>query len=180
MFACEYNSGEGPVRDMVRKTAGLYLLKPEDIQLGFDSAVAKVNEMTDHQITVYKMVEYGEYVWNTWIGRNALFPQEMWSRYNVPGPRTNDHLEEWHNSLKNTIRRRKPHIYTFIEAIKVQQTSTNLVLQQLETGGTVSQKKRVYVNLENKIQQLIGLYNSSQVSPIDFLDRVGQLLKLRA
>ena len=176
----EYNTGEGPVRDMVRRTAGLPLLKPEDIQVGFDSAVAKVSEMAEHQITVHKMVEYCEYVWNTWIGSNALFPQEMWTRYNVPGPRTNNHLEGWHNSLKNTIRRHKPDIYTFIEAIKVQQTSTNLVLQQLETGGTVSQKKRVYVNLENKIQQLVGLYNNNQVSPTDFLDRLGQLFKLRA
>ena len=176
----DYNTGEGPVRDMVRRTAGLPLLKPQDVQVGFESASAIVNEMTEHQIIAHKMNEYCEYVWTTWIGPNALFPQEMWTRYNVPGPRTNNHLEGWHNSLKSAIRRHKPHIYTFIEAIKVEQTSTNLKLQQLQTGGIVSQKKTVYINLENKIQQMIGLYNTNQVSPTDFLDRVGKLLKLRA
>ena len=34
-----------------------------------------------------------------------------------------DDLEGWHNSMKIAIRRHKPHIYTFIQAIRVEQNS---------------------------------------------------------
>ena len=37
------------------------------------------------------------YVQKTWIDENqARFPREIWNRYDMDGPRTNNHLEGFH------------------------------------------------------------------------------------
>ncbi|CAK9292368.1 unnamed protein product [Gordionus sp. m RMFG-2023] len=39
------------------------------------------------------LLRFMEYMDHTWLGETALFPQTIWTRYHVDGPRTNNHLE---------------------------------------------------------------------------------------
>ena len=55
----------------------------------------------------------------TRINRN-LKP-EMWNVFDSNGPRTNNHLESWHNRLNSFLGRRYPNTYQLVEFITKEQ-----------------------------------------------------------
>jgi hypothetical protein len=47
---------------------------------------------------VFDCTKLTDYVTETWI--EGRFSQPTWNHYQTEGPRTNNHLEGWHNKLK--------------------------------------------------------------------------------
>ena len=76
---------------------------------------------------VVKMNEIVDYVSSTWTHpTNARFHYSIWSRYNIDGPRTNNHVEGWHSGLNKTMSKPHPNIWKFIEVIKKEQKANEL------------------------------------------------------
>ena len=69
--------------------------------------------------------------------------------YNTDGPRTNNHLEGWHNRLKQVIGKPHPNIFECVEIFHREQMATELLLMQLSTGAkeprqTLKAKQRYF------------------------------------
>ena len=83
-----------------------------------------------------------DYVFGTWVGPSANFGSEIWSRYNIKGPRTNNHVEGFHSALNKSVHTAHPNIYKFIDIIKGEQRKQELKLMQIATGGRVTAPKK--------------------------------------
>ena len=57
--------------------------------------------------------------------------------YNENGPRTNNHVEGWHNKINCLAGKSHPNIYEIVELFKTEQAATEVSLLQLEAGGVV-------------------------------------------
>ena len=58
--------------------------------------------------------------------------------YNENGPRTNNHVEGWHNKINCLAGKSHPNIYEIVELFKTEQAATEVSLLQLEAGGVVA------------------------------------------
>ena len=88
----------------------------------------------------------------TWL--DGHFAPRTWNYHQHEGPRTNNHLEGWHNHLKRTVRKAHPDLYEFIEIIQREQAATEVTIQQLEGGGRLQAKRRKAVQHEENIKRL--------------------------
>ena len=178
----EYNKNQPQVVKFVRRMAGLPMLKPDDVVPAFHSAILLINNVEEENSERIqdKLNQLKDYMFNTWIKADARFPVCLWTRYEVSGPRTNNHLEGYHSGLKKAIKVAHPNIFVFIEAIKVEQKKNEVKLGQALSGGQVSQPRGNYVRLEKKIQDRIAQYSSGLLTIDNFLDQIGCLFKLQA
>jgi hypothetical protein len=119
-------------------------------------------------------------MWEQWIDPDdARVNRDLWCRYGVKGPRTNNHLEGWHLSMKTKIRIHHPNLYVFIDAIKKEQKVQSVRLGQAEDGGQVNFVRQKVVRCDEKIKKRIAQYTSGERTALDFLDKVGKHLKLK-
>lgn len=100
-----------------------------------------------------------------------------WMTFSL-GPRTNNHLEGWHNSLRKAIGAAHPNVYTFIAAIKKQQQVFSLKLLQLQTNGVVSVQKSTYARVEQKLARAVDDYSSELLTVKGFLDNAGRIIRI--
>ena len=66
---------------------------------------------------------------------NGQFGPHMWNYFVHSGPRTNNHLERWHNKLKRIARKAHPNFYEMLELFQKDQTATEVTILQLQAGG---------------------------------------------
>ena len=208
MICCAYFLLPGKSKDIYVKMLPVLqqrcLLNPEGIQTDFELAAiqaasqlhpnAKIKGCFFHFAILLinniegenseriqdKLNQLKDYMFNTWTKADARFPVCLWTRYEVSGPRTNNHLEGYHSGLKKAIKVAHPNIFVFIEAIKVEQKKNEVKLGQALSGGQVSQPRGNYVRLEKKIQDRIAQYSSGSLTIDNFLDQIGYLFKLQA
>ena len=64
------------------------------------------------------------------------FPPSLWNVYYIDtsSPRTNNHVEGWHNKLKRVARKALPNVYELIEVFQQEQVDTEVAIAQLATG----------------------------------------------
>ena len=67
-----------------------------------------------------------------------------WSVYNEDEPRTNNHVEGWHNKINHLGGKSHPNMYEIVELFKTDQAATEVSLLQLEAGGVVESTRRVF------------------------------------
>ena len=84
--------------------------------------------------------EFIQYFQSTWLDGHVPF--RMWNYFNHHGPRTNNHVEGWHNHLKKLAH---PNLFEFVEVIQKEQAATEVTIEQLSGGGRVRAKKRKVV-----------------------------------
>ncbi|CAD5211690.1 unnamed protein product [Bursaphelenchus okinawaensis] len=104
--------------------------KPEDVEAYYDRLVQhfRVQLGRDAARLMGPMIEYMD---RTWIGprgispgepsRTALFDTDFWNcrQYTVQDlPRTNNHVEAWHNAIQQTIRQHHLTIEVLIKKLK--------------------------------------------------------------
>ena len=99
-----------------------------------------------------KVQSYADYFDETWM--NGQFRPRMWNYYAHSGPRTNNHLEGWHNRMKRIARKAHPNLYEVLELFQREQAATEVTIQQLEAGGIRKAKRRKVVQREEKIKSL--------------------------
>ena len=59
----------------------------------------------------------------------------QWNHYQTEGPRTNNHLEGWHNKLKKRFGIAHPTIYKLIDEFKKEQAVNEVKIEQYSNGG---------------------------------------------
>ena len=71
--------------------------------------------------------------------------------YAFDGPRTNNHLEGWHNRIKLISIRAHPHLW---ELVQKEQASTEVAIEQVAAGRRRRAKRRKVVQHEEQIKRL--------------------------
>ena len=101
-----------------------------------------------------KLENYTKYFDDTWI--DGQFRPRMWNYYNHGGPRTNNHLEGWHNRMKRIARKAHLNLYEVLELFQREQAAGEVMMQQLQSGGVRRKKRRKVEQREEKIKELQG------------------------
>ena len=121
----EYKEDEF-IRRFIQKSAAIAFVPPSFVRVSWNGLKA---EMPDNS----KVQNYADYFDETWI--NGQFRPRMWNYYAHSGPRTNNHLEGWHNRMKRIARKAHPNLYEVLELFQREQAATEVTIQQLEAGG---------------------------------------------
>ena len=62
--------------------------------------------------------QFFDYVTDTWIDSDSLFPKKLWNYYCFQGLRTNNGLDGWHHSLNSNVGVINPNLYLVLEKLK--------------------------------------------------------------
>ena len=105
------------------------------------------------------------------------FPPRMWNHFQNKGPRTNNHLEGWHNRLNRLARKAHPNLFESIELLQNEQAATEVQIIQLTDGvGLPRPKKRKAVRREQHIKKITDEFDSGVRSLDSYLSALGQMV----
>ena len=81
---------------LFKKSAAIAFVPLNFVRVSWDGLKA---EMPDDE----RVESFATYIDQTWM--NGNFRPRMWNYYAHTGPRTNNHLEGWHNRMKRISRK---------------------------------------------------------------------------
>ena len=133
------------IRDFIQKSAALAFIPLAFVRVAWSGAKAGAPQKQE-------IGDYISYFESTWLDGN--FPPRTWNYYAFDGPRTNNHLEGWHNRIKLISIRAHPHLWEFIELVQKEQASTDVAIEQVAAGRRRRAKRRKVVQHEEQIKRL--------------------------
>ena len=124
------------VSKFVRQTVALAFVPRRFIRLAWQAI--KVTAPA-----IDKMDEFVAYFEETWLVGN--FAPQVWNVFSTDSssPRTNNHLEGWHNKLKQIARKAHPNVFELVEIFKQEQSDTEVSIAQLDTGSQPPKRNKV-------------------------------------
>jgi len=161
-LAIDYRENASNIRTFVN-CAALAFLPPANIRLAF----ASVSGAQDH--TVPSVQQFATYFQQTWL---RDFPIVRWNHWETTSERTNNRLEGWHNRINRLAGRPHPNIYQLIDLIKKEDGASIVTLQQIQTGGLIVSKKKIWERNDNVADIL------KTVSAVDLSASVTSFLQL--
>ena len=98
--------------------------------------------------------EFIKYFEDTWLVGN--FPPRLWNVFSMDtsSPRTNNHVEGWHNKLKRIARKAHPNVYELVEIFKKEQADTEVTLAQLATGAQPPRRAKKTLIKDRRLEEL--------------------------
>jgi len=115
-----------------------------------------------------------DYFEDTWIGRPRRgrrrapsFPHDLWNCYQATADglaRTNNAVEGWHRRFSALLGADHPTIWRFINAIKEEQSVTEMKLNQLVAGTPAPLSRRKYRDLDKRLLKVVETYDQVPVS----------------
>lgn len=144
------------------------------------------NIILEQNILPVQMQNFVDYFEDTWIGkferrtRNPpMFPYTMWSCYsNIihEMPVTNNIVEGWNRGFLSQMRSEKPSVWSFLDTIQREQTTTELKITRERTGERMLKKK--YKNLNTRLQNVCSefdeLYSDDEIE--QYLRRISLII----
>lgn len=112
-----------------------------------------------------KVIEYFEKNWMGIGRRKPSFSPDVWSCHlNVLNklPRTNNSVEGWHKGF-NELLAAHPIVWSFLDAIKNEQSKNELIYNQIISGSLQSYKLKKYKNIDDKIERLVCSYKKENL-----------------
>ncbi|XP_048236736.1 uncharacterized protein LOC125372001 [Haliotis rufescens] len=159
------------VNAWVRRAAAFPLLPVNLVQDTFVGVMDSAPEIP-------QAVQFHDYMTNTWIDGHAQFRLGLWNHHDNIGPRTSNHLEEWHCHLNKVVQRAHPNIFAFIKVIqRLEKTERNKLAQYLH-GAPPQPRKRIYLEINQRLERLQEQLRLGIKSPLQFLDAAGCVVKL--
>lgn len=95
--------------------------------------------------------------------RPPIFSPQIWSVYNrvLDGTdRTNNHAEAAHRRLQTELAMDHPTIWKFIDVLRKVQKGRDIFLEQLVAGHAPPQKRRKYIEADNRIHRIVVDYRN--------------------
>ena len=112
------------------------------------------------------------YFETTWIA--GTFHTSEWNLYEIEGPRTNNHLEGWHNRLRRVVGKSHPNIFECVEVFQREQVSTEVSIQQLAAGARPPHRKKKAIEKNQHIKELNERFSSNVISLSDYVVGMSQ------
>ena len=111
-----------------------------------------------------KMDEFVAYFEETWLV--GKFAPQIWNVFSTDAssPRTNNHLEGWHNKLKQIARKAHPNVFELVEIFKQEQSDTEVSIAQLDTGSQPPKRAKKSVDKDKKIGELKSRFSQNEIT----------------
>ena len=113
-----------------------------------------------------------DYFSNTWL--NGNFPLPSWNHYSTNGPRTNNHVEGWHNKLNSAAGKAHPNVFELVELFRNEQAMTEVTLQQLAAGGATRKRERCYRIKDRAIKRVQQKFEAGTYSIDEYIDQISK------
>ena len=136
---------DGSIRQFIQKSATIAFVPSNFVRVAWDGLKTEIPDDD-------KMKNYSDYFDQNWM--NGQFKPCMWNYFAHSGPRTNNHLEGWHNRLKRIARKAHPNFYEVLELFQKEQAATEVTILQLQAGGLHKAKRRKVIQREERIKLL--------------------------
>ncbi|CAF2120320.1 unnamed protein product [Rotaria magnacalcarata] len=116
-----------------------------------------------------------DYFEKTWIGerkrrgvgrKDPQFAHQLWNVYDrfIAGvPRSNNAVEGWHNAFASRVSINHPTIIKLTEKNRREQSKFEIDIAKILQGHEVKTRKLMYKKLDERIERLVGAYDSSQL-----------------
>lgn len=157
----------------------------KDVCVAFEELVQS-NYYVENEVVLEPVVTYFE---STWIGilsrsgkrrMKPYFSHKLWNCHDAVIQdlvKTNNSLEGWHNSFNRKVRINHLSLTKYISVIKTEQSITECMLVQMNTGMPVAaKKKRVYVDIDLRIKNIVINYDSAK--KLQFLHDIAAVLSI--
>jgi len=179
-FVTDYNNDE-KVRSFFRKIASLAFVPVSDV---IDAFVLLKKSLSDMFAKYNVFTKYFEenYIGSKKRGKSSgrhqpRFAIEYWNVYsrNIQGlPRSNNNIEGWHNAFQQTIGKH-PHIYKFVDCIKLEQSNTENLITELGTGKTIKRLHNRYVAFNNRLDNIVSVYKKDNL--LNYLENISLVIE---
>ena len=126
------------IRHFIQKSAAITFVPLNFVRVLWNGLKA---EMPDGE----KLERYFD---QTWF--DGHFRPRMWNYYRHCGPRTNNHLEGWHNRMKRISQKAHPNLYEVLDLFQREEAASEVTILQLEAGGAHRQKRRKVIERKTK------------------------------
>lgn len=159
------NNGMNDINLAVRRLSCLAFVKPEDVQETFEFII--LNGPEDD-----RMDELQQYFFSNFFKDGAKYPRIQWNHAFHKSPRTDNHLEGWHNAFNKAVGKAHPNIWFFIDKLRGQQSIYEHNLRLIGAGQTLFHDIKKYIAIERKIQNQLQKYHCGSINSIRFIDSI--------
>ena len=121
-------------------------------------------------VSCNKIISYFK---NTWL---TLFPIEMCNHSQTSGPRTSNHLEEYHSKFNREITKSHSNIYAFIMYFKKLESKIATNYTRINMDQTLKKRMKFYVEKDKKILDLTEQRTSETITLEKFIDSMSYLV----
>ena len=140
----QYQNNTDGLKSFVRKIAALSFVPVRFVRLAWQGIKAIIPQVP----RIEDFISYFETYWLV-----GMFHLPEWNVYDTDGPRTNNHLEGWHNRLKRVVGKSHPNIYECVEVFQKEQGSTEISLIKLAPGARPPNRRKA-IEKDKKIEEL--------------------------
>jgi hypothetical protein len=123
-----------------------------------------------------EVTKFADYVTETWVEGQSF---STWNHFDTEGPRTTNHVEGWHGKVNKICRHAHPNIYAMLTLLQSMQATNEAKMIQLVAGGKVRKRRKVYIELDTRLQQLKTRYLNGQLGLLEYADAASHLIKLK-
>lgn len=120
-----------------------------------------------------RIQEFNEYLSKTWL---TGFPLEMWNYFKHNGPRTNNHVEGFHNRLRKKAGKAHPNLYEVVELFAHEEAASAVHILQVQSGQPAPKRRKKYDNIDSRLDQLGLEYMLCDRTMESYLKAVGHLM----
>jgi hypothetical protein len=140
---------------------GLPFLNPGEVEDCF------VFDFMAIQPTCHKLIQFSDYLVDTYISEVATFPPSIWAANIATSERTTNACESFHSRFNSNFYSPHPNIFSFIKVLKSFQTETYIKLNSINVTPRINNK--VYKKRLAYIENLVNKYQKSQINRFDFV-----------
>ena len=123
----------------------------------------------------FALTEFISYFRLTWL--NSIFSISLWNKYGMDYlHRTNNQVESWHATLRHKIAT-TPNIFVLIRALKLQASSTSIIVQKADAGVPPPKRTPKYEKLEQQLQKLHSEHSAGSLTTNEALHHARHLTR---
>lgn len=166
-----------PFRNGAHRLAALAFIDVAQVNATFDELYDELISIDDEegQAGLRELLDYFETTFiRTRNNGQPLFAPSLWNQKgNILSnlPRTNNRCEGWHRHFIGMASTVHPRVIDFIELVKKDMTSSNVKLDQEESGHAPTPSRPIYLNQAERIRLILR----SQLSNIEITKRIANV-----
>lgn len=157
----EYKHEASEIGKWLKLTFALMYLDPTEVGDCF------ALELFENMPQDPRLVKYADYLVDTYISEESLFPPIIWAEHSSTITRTTNACESFHSNFKNSIYAEHPNLFVFVEKLKEFQTDTYIKIQSLQKPIQIHDMK---VKKRQKfIESMIIKHQNKEINRLHFI-----------
>ena len=123
--------------------------------------------------------QFFDYVAETWIDSDSLFPKRLWNYYCFQGLRTNNGLEGWDHRWNSNIGTTNPNLYLVLQELKNDYIFNMATLAQVKHQENKQRRKKKYVLRHRRIINLMDRYANGSLTLDEYFIKISKTIGKR-